>query len=305
MQSTLDAAALAAFLADCQGRAEATLARLLPAATQPPTRLHEALRYAVLGGGKRVRPTLTYAAARAVGIAPETVDQAAAAVELIHAYSLIHDDLPAMDDDDLRRGRPSCHRAFDEATAILAGDALQTLAFEAIATDDGLPAATRVALIANLARAAGSLGMVGGQALDLESEGRRLNLVQLENIHIHKTGALIRASVNAAALAGVGLAPDLAPARAEALDHYAKCIGLAFQIQDDLLDVEGDTAIIGKQSGADAAHDKATYPSLMGNGPARETANDLVSDALASLADFDAGADPLRWIAAYIVSRDR
>jgi len=295
--------ALKAFLADCQRRVEVTLERLLPAADTPPSRLHEAMRYAVLGGGKRVRPTLTYAAAKAVGVEPGSVDTAAAALELIHAYSLIHDDLPAMDDDDLRRGRPSCHKAFDDATAILAGDALQTLAFQALASDLELrvDAATRVRLIDNLARAAGSRGMVGGQALDLESEGRMLDLVMLENIHIHKTGALIRASVNMAALA----CPDLDPARAEGLDHYAKCVGLAFQIQDDLLDVEGETAVIGKQSGADAAHAKATYPSLMGIGPAHEAANDLVADALRSLEGFDAGADPLRWIARYIVSRDR
>lgn len=296
-----DADALRAFLGECQERVEQTLETLLPSDEQPPPILHRAMRYAVLGGGKRVRPTLVYASARACALAADQVDRPAAAVELIHAYSLIHDDLPAMDDDDLRRGRPSCHRAFDEATAILAGDALQTLAFESIAAAPDLPAATRVAMLACLTRAAGSLGMVGGQALDLESEGRPLDLVQLENIHIHKTGALIRASVNLAALA----CPDLPPAQAEALDHYAKCIGLAFQIQDDLLDVEGDTAVIGKQSGADAAHHKATYPSLMGIGPAREAAADLVADALASLADFSADADPLRAIARYIVERDR
>jgi farnesyl diphosphate synthase len=299
----MNAPALRAFLADCQARAEATLERLMPAADTSPKRLHEAMRYAVLGGGKRVRPTLTYAAAKAVDIEPDRVDTAAAALEMIHAYSLIHDDLPAMDDDDLRRGRPSCHKAFDDATAILAGDALQTLAFHVLASDPLFTgnASTRIAMVENLARAAGSIGMVGGQALDLESEGRELDLVMLENIHIHKTGALIRASVNMAALAR----PDLPRQLAEGLDHYAKCIGLAFQIQDDLLDVEGDTAVIGKQSGADAAHDKATYPSLMGIGPAHEAADDLVSDALDSLSGFGEDADPLRWIARYIVRRDR
>ena len=231
------------------------------------------------------------------------MDAGAAAVELIHAYSLIHDDLPSMDDDDLRRGRPSCHKAFDEATAILAGDALQTLAFGVLAQDDGsgVDSSDRLQMLAALARAAGSIGMVGGQALDLESEGNALDLVMLENIHIHKTGALIRASVQMAALA----CPDLDPAKAEALDHYAKCIGLAFQIQDDLLDVEGNTDVIGKQSGADAAHEKATYPSLMGIGPAHEAANDLIKDALESLSGFGEGANPLRWIASYIISRDR
>jgi farnesyl diphosphate synthase len=295
--------ALKPFLSACQARVESTLERLLPAADTPPLDLHEAIRYAALGGGKRVRPTLAYAAARAVGVDQGMVDTAAAALEMIHVYSLIHDDLPAMDDDDLRRGRPSCHKAFGEATAILAGDALQTLAFHVLATDPEFAgdAAMRVAMIANLARASGSLGMAGGQALDLESEGKTLDLVMLENIHIHKTGALIRASVNMGALACPGLAIE----RAEALDHYAKCIGLAFQIQDDLLDVVGDTAVIGKQSGADAAHEKATYPSLMGIGPAHEAAADLVEDALKSLEPFDEGADPLRWIARYIVSRDR
>jgi len=299
----LDQAALKTFLADCRARVERTLEQLLPAAEQPPVSLHGAMRYSVLGGGKRVRPTLAYAAARAVGVGPARVDHAAAALELIHAYSLTHDDLPAMDDDDLRRGRPSCHKAYDEATAILAGDGLLTLAFQALASDPALgdDAGARLRMIDSLARAAGSKGMVGGQSLDLESEGKELNLVELENIHIHKTGALIRAAVNMGALA----CPGLEAARAEALDRYAKCIGLAFQIQDDLLDVEGDTVVIGKRSGADAAHVKATYPSLMGARAAREAANDLVTDALTSLESFGEGADPLRWIAAYIVARDR
>jgi farnesyl diphosphate synthase len=261
------------------------------------------MRYAVLGGGKRVRPTLAYACARAIGAPLELVDTAACAVELIHAYSLVHDDLPAMDDDDLRRGRPTCHKAFDDATAILAGDALQTLAFQILADDPHFPgdSAARVRMIANLARAAGCRGMVGGQILDLEAEGRQLDLTMLENIHIHKTGALIRASVNMAPLA----VSDLDPAQSNALDHYAKCVGLAFQIQDDLLDVEGDTETIGKQSGADESHNKATYPSLMGIGHAHEAAENLVSEALKSLDGFNDGADPLRGIASYIVHRDR
>jgi farnesyl diphosphate synthase len=298
-----DALRLKTFLHDCQARVERRLESSLPAAEQPPTRLHQAMRYVVLSEGKRVRPTLAYAGAQALGLELERVDAGAAAVELIHAYSLIHDDLPAMDDDDLRRGRPSCHKAFDEATAILAGDALQTLAFAVLAQDEapGLDDSARLRMVAALARAAGSIGMAGGQALDLESEGSELDLVMLENIHIHKTGALIRASVQMAALA----CPELELEKAEALDHYAKCIGLAFQIQDDLLDVEGETEVIGKKSGADAAHQKATYPSLMGVGPAHEAANDLVSDALASLEAFGSGADPLRWIARYIVNRDR
>jgi farnesyl diphosphate synthase len=298
-----DPSRLQTFFRECQARTEETLERMLPAAEQPPAQLHQAMRYSVLGGGKRIRPTLTYATAQALDLERERVDAGAAAVELIHAYSLIHDDLPAMDDDDLRRGRPSCHKAFDDATAILAGDALQTLAFSTLAQAPmaGVDDSARIAMVGALARAAGSIGMVGGQALDLESEGAKLDLVMLENIHIHKTGALIRASVQMAALA----APGLDAASSTALDHYAKCVGLAFQIQDDLLDVEGDTATIGKQSGADAAHDKATYPSLMGIGPAHEAANDLVGDALKSLELFDGSADPLRWIARYIVSRDR
>jgi farnesyl diphosphate synthase len=291
------------FLTNCRARAEAYLERLLPSATSAPARLHEAMRYAVLGGGKRVRPTLAYASARAIGAPLELVDTAACAVELIHAYSLVHDDLPAMDDDDLRRGRPTCHKAFDDATAILAGDALQTLAFQILADDPHFPgdSAARVRMIANLARAAGCRGMVGGQILDLEAEGRQLDLTMLENIHIHKTGALIRASVNMAPLA----VSDMDPAQTNALDHYAKCVGLAFQIQDDLLDVEGDTETIGKQSGADESHNKATYPSLMGIGPAHEAAENLVSEALKSLDGFNDGADPLRGIARYIVHRDR
>jgi farnesyl diphosphate synthase len=291
------------FLTNCRARAEAHLERLLPSATSAPARLHEAMRYAVLGGGKRVRPTLAYASARAIGAPLELVDTAACAVELIHAYSLVHDDLPAMDDDDLRRGRPTCHKAFDDATAILAGDALQTLAFQILADDPHFPgdSAARVRMIANLARAAGCRGMVGGQILDLEAEGRQLDLTMLENIHIHKTGALIRASVNMAPLA----VSDMDPAQTNALDHYAKCVGLAFQIQDDLLDVEGDTETIGKQSGADESHNKATYPSLMGIGPAHEAAENLVSEALKSLDGFNDGADPLRGIARYIVHRDR
>jgi geranylgeranyl diphosphate synthase type II len=235
-----------------------------------------------------------------VGIGWERVDAAAAALELIHAYSLVHDDLPAMDDDDLRRGRPTCHRAFDEATAILAGDALQTLAFGLLAEDEHTEPSARVRMVAMLAEAAGAPGMVGGQALDLMAEGQQLDLDALKTIHGHKTGALIRAAVNLPALAS----PTLSQAQREALDHYARSIGLAFQIQDDLLDVEGDTAVIGKTSGADAAHQKATYPSLLGLDQAHTAARELVDSALAALAGFDAGADPLRWIASYIIDRD-
>ncbi len=288
-------------MAQCRERIEAVLAQVLPAADAEPRRLHQAMRYAVLGAGKRVRPLLAYAAANAVGLPWDRVDAPAAALELIHAYSLVHDDLPAMDDDDLRRGRPTCHKAFDEATAILAGDALQTLAFAVLAEDEQSDPMTRIRMVAVLAEAAGAPGMVGGQALDLMAEGRQLDLDALKNIHRHKTGALIRAAVKLPALA----TGQLSPVRTGALDHYAQCVGLAFQIQDDLLDVEGDTAVIGKTSGADAAHQKATYPSLLGLDEAHAAALDLVDSALGALADFDAGADPLRWIASYIIDRDR
>lgn len=330
--------ALEAFLACCQQRAEQALDDRLPAPSGALDRLHQAMRYSALGGGKRVRATLVYAAAQAAGAILEQdagdsasaalIDDGAAAVEMVHAYSLIHDDLPAMDDDDLRRGRPSCHKAFDEATAILAGDALLTQAFEVLAgqehrrlghvasvrTQDQQPEAhavqnpacdhqstRRLHMIQALARGSGSRGMVGGQALDLASEGQPMDLALLENIHIHKTGALIRASVALGALAQGGLSDGAQ----KKLDHYAKCIGLAFQIQDDLLDVEGDTQTLGKQSGADAAHQKSTYPALLGVSATREAARSLVDEALSSLQSFDECADPLRWIANYIINRNR
>lgn len=291
------------FLAACGQRIEAALEAWLPPEQTPPAKLHRAMRYAILGGGKRIRPTLAYATAAAIGLAPEQVNGIACAVEMIHAYSLIHDDLPAMDDDDLRHGRPTCHKAFDEATAILAGDALMTQAFLVLARDGTLAvgAEARLAMIDRLAWAAGSRGMAGGQAMDLEAEGHEIDLIALENIHIHKTGALIRASVNMASQA----APDLDPDLVDRLDHYAKCLGLAFQIRDDILDIEAPTAILGKTHGKDQAQAKATYPALMGLGAARQAAADLVGEALASLEPFDAKADPLRWIALYIVQRDR
>jgi len=291
---------LAAFTRDCQARVEAALDRCLPDSEIQPPQLHAAMRYAVLNGGKRVRPTLVYAAAQALGLAPQQVDAPACAVELIHGYSLIHDDLPAMDDDDLRRGRPTCHKAFDEATAILAGDALQTLAFQTLAESHSLSPAARVAMIATLSLAAGSRGMVGGQALDLAAEGQPLDQAGLETIHIHKTGALIRAAVKMATQA----VPDLDAGIAAQLDHYAKCLGLAFQIRDDILDVEGETAVIGKTQGKDESHAKATYPALLGLEGARESADNLIADALRSLDGLGDGAAPLRWLAHYMVQRD-
>jgi geranylgeranyl pyrophosphate synthase len=283
-------------------RVERALERWLPAGHMHPARLHEAMRYATLGGGKRIRPVLVYAAGHALGCPLARLDGPASAVELIHAYSLVHDDLPAMDDDDLRRGRPTCHRAFDEATAILAGDALQALAFHVLAHDPegGEDPAARLRMVEVLALASGSRGMVGGQAIDLAAVGQQLDLVQLEDMHIHKTGALIRASVTLGALAA---GADETARRL--LDRYAKCIGLAFQIQDDILDVEGDTAALGKHSGADAQRDKPTYPSLVGLADAKRHAATLIEEARESLKDFDARADVLRGIADYIVARDR
>ncbi|NKN31984.1 (2E,6E)-farnesyl diphosphate synthase [Marichromatium bheemlicum] len=292
---------LDAFRSRYQARVEHTLERLLPNPNVEPARLHEALRYTVLGGGKRIRPLLTYATGEALGIDPELLDQPACAVELIHAYSLIHDDLPAMDDDDLRRGQPTCHRAYDEATAILAGDALQTIAFQALAEAPGLSAESRVGMVAALARASGSRGMVGGQALDLaaEGEGTQLDVAMLEHIHIHKTGALIRAAVQMALLARSDTTDD----QRERLDRYAKCIGLAFQIQDDVLDVEGDTALIGKTAGRDQVLEKATYPSLLGLAQAKSMARELTDEALSAISIFGERAAALTAIAEGLSTR--
>jgi farnesyl diphosphate synthase len=290
------------YLQACQARVEAALEQWLPTPTTQPERLHAAMRYAALGSGKRVRPMLVYATGKALGLAPEQLDGAATAVELIHAYSLVHDDLPAMDDDDLRRGRPTCHKAFDEATAILTGDALQTLAFKVLCRDEKLPVneATRLQMIETLALASGSRGMAGGQAIDLDAVGQELNLVQLENMHIHKTGALIRASVRLGALAQT----DAQQYQVEGLDRYAKCIGLAFQVQDDILDVEGNTETLGKTQGKDQAHYKPTYPALLGLERAKEKAHLLREEALDSLTTLDERADPLRWLANYIIDRN-
>lgn len=281
-------------------RVERELDAWLPTANIHPARLHEAMRYCVLGGGKRIRPVLVYAAGEALGVPASRLDAPACAVELIHAYSLVHDDLPAMDDDDLRRGKPTCHKFYDEATAILVGDALQTLAFHVLAHapfDDIEPAA-RLRMIGTLSLAAGSRGMVGGQAIDLAAVGQQLDIAQLEDMHIHKTGALIRASVLMGALAA-----EVDMPRFEALDHYAKCIGLAFQIQDDILDVQGNSEETGKATGADADRGKPTYPTLLGLNEAAARAAELVEAALDSLAGFGAGADLLRAIARYTVKR--
>jgi farnesyl diphosphate synthase len=282
---------------------ERALEGWLPPAGIAPMDLHRAMRYAVLGNGKRMRPLLVYATGATLGIPREALDGPACAVELVHAYSLVHDDLPAMDDDDLRRGQPTCHKAFGEATAILAGDALQALAFHVLAHDRAMLATplNRIRMIDTLAVASGSRGMAGGQALDLAAVGRSLNLAELENMHIHKTGALIRACVVLAALSG----PEVDGGLVERLDHYARRIGLAFQVQDDILDIEGATEVIGKPQGSDLARDKPTYPNLLGLEGARRVAAELHTEALASLEPLGQAAEPLRYMADYITQRDR
>ncbi len=282
-------------------RMERALAARLPPRDLAPGRLHEAMRYSVLGGGKRVRPALVFATARTLGLAEDEVEGAACAIELVHVYSLVHDDLPAMDDDDLRRGRPTCHKAFDEATAILVGDGLQPLAFQLLATDPALPAspAVRLELIALLAEASGSLGMAGGQAIDLEVQGRRLDIAQVEDMHSRKTGALIRASVGMAA----ACAPSLEPRLKSGLAQFAAAVGLAFQIQDDLLDVLGDPSALGKPARADQERAKPTYPAIAGIEASLAKARRLHAEALEALAPFGRRADPLRLLSDWLLSR--
>ena len=288
---------------DLATRTETVLDKWLPAESTAPGRLHEAMRYSALSGGKRVRPFLVYATAEALGTQLSQVDGAAAAIECIHAYSLVHDDLPAMDDDDLRRGRPTCHIAYDEPTAILVGDGLQTLAFEILATDSTLIAdpLMRLQMIRALALASGSEGMVGGQAIDLYSVGQSVDLTHLEDMHRRKTGALIRCAVELGAL-GSGLENE---ATLSQLHHYAETIGLAFQVRDDILDIEGDTAVIGKTQGSDIDKNKPTYPALLGLDKAKQIADDLHQQALESLSGFDQQADTLRALSAYIVNRQK
>ncbi|WP_202980287.1 polyprenyl synthetase family protein [Marinobacter fonticola] len=278
---------------------ESTLDDWLNEGAHTPVRLQEAMRYAVLGGGKRIRPVLTLAAAAATGCAPERALVPGCAVELIHAYSLIHDDLPAMDDDALRRGKPTVHIAFDEATAILAGDALQTLAFEVLGDKGAFSAETRVDMLRTLGRASGRSGMVGGQAIDLNSVGRKLALEDLQHMHRCKTGALIEASVKLGALASEHASAHTL----DALGAYSRALGLAFQVQDDLLDVEGATDTIGKPQGSDAARNKPTYPACLGIDGARTHLRSLQKEAIAALAIFGSDADPLRQIAEFVVTR--
>src|SRR6266404_4082659 len=282
-------------------RMEHALAARLPAATTVPTRLHEAMRYSVLGGGKRIRPALLFATARTLGLTEDEVEAAACAIELIHVYSLVHDDLPAMDDDDLRRGRPTCHKAFDEATAVLVGDALQPLAFQVLARDPALPAApaTRIALVDMLSVASGTFGMAGGQAIDLAVQGQQPGIAEVEDMHARKTGAVIRASV----LMAAQCVPDLDAHLYDALSGFATAIGLAFQIQDDLLDVLGDVSTLGKATGADRERDNLTHPAIIGIEASQERVHLLHREALDSLEPFAERAAPLRSLANWLLSR--
>lgn len=282
----------------------------LPSQDTNPTRLHQAMHYVVFNGGKRVRPVLVYAAGQTLGADLTVLHAPAVAVELIHAYSLTHDDLPAMDDDDLRRGKPTCHKAYDEATAILTGDALLTLAFDVLSQNPNATNTTSSAardqtknqleMIRILAKASGAAGMVGGQAIDFFSMGTTLSLDELKYMHAHKTGALINASVLMGACAA-----NADSTQTQALSEYADCIGLSFQIRDDILDVEGDTAVIGKSQGSDQALNKPTYPALLGLDGAKQAALDLHDKALATLEIFDEKANTLRNLSAYIVNRDK
>lgn len=288
-----------AWSGNLQARIETALERLLPDPQHAPQTLHTAMRYAALGGGKRVRPLLAFAAGEVTGADPARVEIAACAVELIHAYSLVHDDLPCMDNDMLRRGKPTCHVEYGEATALLAGDGLHSLAFELLAAHTLSSTPERqLEMVKLLANAAGSRGMAGGQAIDLNSVGQALTLPELEFMHIHKTGALIRAAV----LLGTYCGAALDSTALAGLDHYAKCIGLAFQVVDDILDAEAPTATLGKTAGKDAENNKPTYVTLMGSARAKAFAAELHSDALDALAGFEA-AQRLRELADFIVQR--
>ena len=288
---------ITALLNSGRQRADHALQQALAQANGPSAVLADAMRYSVMGGGKRLRPVLVYAAGQALGVDEALLDAPAAAVELIHAYSLVHDDLPTMDDDDLRRGRPTCHKAFDEATALLTGDALQTLAFEHLAA---LPHPAAAQLIGCLAKAAGCAGMAGGQAVDLASVGQHIGLERLIEMHAHKTGALIVASLEMPGL----LCESSQGPRVSALRDYGRAIGLAFQIQDDVLDIEGDTAVMGKTQGADLRLNKPTYPALLGLEGARQRARELIDDACDALAPLGDAAAPLKALARYMIERD-
>jgi farnesyl diphosphate synthase len=284
-----------------QKRVNVALDKYLPRDDPPEHNLAEAIRYSVIGGGKRIRPAMVYAAGEAMGVSTDLLDIPACAVEMIHAYSLIHDDLPAMDDDDLRRGRPTCHKAFDEATAILAGDALQALAYEILAKDDHkeLTPQHRIAMLSLLTEASGAHGMAGGQAVDLASVGKQLTLEQLEHMHQLKTGALIRASI----LLGGMCKKDISDREIQILSDYARCIGLSFQIQDDILDVISDTETLGKPQGSDEKQEKPTFPAILGLETSKQRALEQHQLALKILEPLDEKADSLRQLSAYIVER--
>jgi geranylgeranyl pyrophosphate synthase len=296
-----DTEAFGAQLEAWRERMEGALAARLPRANVIPARLHEAMRYSVLGGGKRIRPALLFATARAVGLSEDEVEAAACAVELVHVYSLVHDDLPAMDNDDLRRGRPTCHKAYDEATALLVGDALQPLAFQLLASDPALPAspAIRLRLIDMLAQASGTFGMAGGQAIDLAAQGTRLDIGQVEDMHARKTGAVIRASV----LMAAECVPPLDANLYAGLTRFATAVGLAFQIQDDLLDVTGDVSTLGKATGADSERAKPTHPAIIGITASQQRVRLLHSQAINALAPFGDRAESLRCLAHWLLSR--
>ena len=284
-----------------QKRVNAALDKYLPTEDPPEHKLAEAIRYSVIGGGKRIRPAMVYAAGEAMGVSTNLLDIPACAVEMIHAYSLVHDDLPAMDNDDLRRGRPTCHKAFDEATAMLAGDALQALAYEILAKDDHveLTPEHRIEMLSLLTEASGAHGMAGGQAVDLASVGKQLTLAQLEHMHRLKTGALIRASI----LLGGMCKQDVSQQEIDILSEYALCIGLSFQIQDDILDVVSDTETLGKPQGSDEKQEKPTFPAIIGLEESRERAMQQHQQALKILEPLDEKADSLRQLSAYIVER--
>ena len=296
-----ESAATQALLAGWRQRADRALANALPDRETDPRRLHAAMRHAVLLGGKRMRPLLVYATGTALGMQAATLDEAAAAVEFIHAYSLVHDDLPAMDDDALRRGQPTVHVAFDEATAILAGDALQSLAFATLARAP-FNGDVRVAMLAELAHAAGAAGMCGGQALDIDATGNAdaLDISALQRLHALKTGALLRASVRLGALAA-----RVDATTAVRLDAFADALGLAFQVRDDLLDVEGDSATLGKTAGKDVAQAKATFPALIGLEASKARLRELAAAMQEALLPFNGNASALRALARQVVERDR
>lgn len=277
---------------------ETALKHHLPANNIEPKRLHEAMHYSTLNGGKRVRAMLVYATGYLLDVPQTTLDNIACAIELIHAYSLIHDDLPSMDDDDLRRGKPSCHKAFDEATAILAGDALLTLAFNVLAKTD-CAAEQRISCIKLLSQASGSRGMVGGQAIDLANEGKSISIAEIENMHLHKTGALICSCITLVACLKFNQTDN----QYRQLKHYAECIGLAFQVQDDILDETSSTEALGKTQGKDKQAEKSTYPSILGLRASKQLTEGLYNEAISNLLPFDQRADYLRNIAQFTISR--